>query len=157
MRFQVSYCRRRCAEPVQLSSLESVCVRLVHTGAFWFLLGCTAVIWWFPQPVALCAIVCLSFGDPAASLAGAIFHRRSPRIPLTRDKTVAGALGAIVASSASVAVFLGVYPHMGHASLGVVEYVRARAAAQAVRRCKPLTPCPSTCAAFRCVSSSPAV
>jgi dolichol kinase len=71
----------------------------------------------YPSTAAAIAIYALAFGDGFASLAGKLF--RSPAIPFTRNKTVAGTLACFVA------VFLGTWKLTGRPAIAF--YVAAAA------------------------------
>jgi dolichol kinase len=63
----------------------------------------------YPSTAAAIAIYALAFGDGFASLAGKLF--RSPSIPFTRNKTVAGTLACFIA------VFLGTWKLTGRLTI----------------------------------------
>jgi dolichol kinase len=71
----------------------------------------------YPSTAAAIAIYALAFGDGFASLAGKLF--RSPSIPFTRNKTLAGTLACFIA------VFLGTWKLTGRLSTAFVVAVVA--------------------------------
>jgi phytol kinase len=71
----------------------------------------------YPSTAAAIAIYALAFGDGFASLAGKLF--RSPSIPFTRNKTLAGTLACFIA------VFLGTWKLTGRLSVAVFIAVTA--------------------------------
>jgi diacylglycerol kinase (CTP) len=70
-------------------------------GAFFFLVGCALALLTCPRGVAEVSIVCLSVGDPAASLAGLALGARSAR----GKKTLQGAAGCLAASAVALKAF----------------------------------------------------
>jgi dolichol kinase len=73
----------------------------------------------YPSTAAAIAIYALAFGDGFASLAGKLF--RSPSIPFTRNKTLAGT------SACFLAVFMGTWKLTGKLSVAAVIAVAATA------------------------------
>ena len=71
----------------------------------------------YPSPAAAIAIYALAFGDGFASLAGKLF--RSPSIPFTRNKTLAGTTACFLA------VLLGTWKLTGHLSVAFTIAVAA--------------------------------
>jgi dolichol kinase len=65
----------------------------------------------YPSTAAAIAIYALAFGDGVASLAGKFF--RSPAIPFTRNKTLAGTAACFIT------VFLGTWKLTGNASVAL--------------------------------------
>jgi phytol kinase len=71
----------------------------------------------YPSTAAAIAIYALAFGDGFASLAGKLF--RSPTIPFTRNKTLAGT------SACFLAVFLATWKLTGRLSVALIIAVGA--------------------------------
>ena len=71
----------------------------------------------YPSTAAAIAIYALAFGDGFASLAGKLF--RSPAIPFTRNKTLAGTLACFIA------VFLATWKLTGGLSIAFIIAVGA--------------------------------
>ena len=71
----------------------------------------------YPSTAAAIAIYALAFGDGFASLAGKLF--RSPSVPLTRNKTLAGTAACFTA------VFLGTWKLTGRVSTAVFIAISA--------------------------------
>ena len=96
--------------------VHSVCD--IGPGAFWFLLGCAAVTAMYAKPVAMLAILFLSFGDPAASAAGVTFgDRYSTRLPFAPRKSLVGLMAASVACGVVVSLYSAVLPDLGLSAL----------------------------------------
>ena len=86
-------------------------------GAFYFLLGCAISFAAFPKPLAVISVLNLSFGDPCASLFGALLGdsnrcKSGSSIPvdlvgcrcLPQKKSIAGLAAAFLACTAVTAV-----------------------------------------------------
>ena len=96
--------------------VHSVCD--IGPGAFWFLLGCAAVTAMYAKPIAMLAILFLSFGDPAASAAGVTFgDRYSTRLPFAPRKSLVGLMAASVACGVVVSLYSAVLPDLGLSAL----------------------------------------
>lgn len=71
-------------------------------AATWYMLSLLIGIALLPQHAIEIGTLALGFGDPAASLAG----KRFGRIKLVGDKSVAGSIGFVLATSAALTVFV---------------------------------------------------
>lgn len=71
-------------------------------GAFYFLLGCAISFAAFPKPLAVISVLNLSFGDPCASLFGALLGDSNRCLP--QKKSIAGLAAAFLACTAVTAV-----------------------------------------------------
>jgi phytol kinase len=105
-----------------ISDLTVIASRQQHKGRFVLgpvTLGVGAMLslLLYPSTAAAIAIYALAFGDGFASLAGKLF--RSPAIPFTRNKTLAGTLACFTA------VFLVTWKLTGRFSIASVIAVSA--------------------------------
>jgi phytol kinase len=82
-------------------------------------IGAMLALLLYPSTAAAIAIYALAFGDGFASLAGKLF--RSPAIPFTRNKSLAGSLACFLA------VLLATWRLTGHFSIALVIAVAATA------------------------------
>lgn len=77
------------------------------------------VIFWRDSPVGITALTCLILGDGMAEVTGK--GLRSPPLPWNRGKSVAGTVGALVASWFGGLVLLGVFSATGYLVLYPLE------------------------------------
>ncbi|PYH91173.1 hypothetical protein BO71DRAFT_401626 [Aspergillus ellipticus CBS 707.79] len=73
----------------------------------WFLLGAYVALQFFPEDIALMAILLLSISDTAASTFGRLYGRYT--ISLCRGKSLAGSMAACTAGAITAACFWGYY------------------------------------------------
>lgn len=71
-------------------------------SATWFGVAIVIMLWLFPAPACIAAVLILGCGDPVAAIVG----RRWGKHKLVGNKTLEGALGFVVAATAATTVFL---------------------------------------------------
>lgn len=101
-------------------------------AAIYFLMSCLIAVAVFPKLVAVLAILCLAVGDPAASLAGVLWGKYSPKV--CRGKSLVGTLACGVVCAAAIALLL----NSVNATLPVATLSILGGAAAAVAECLPL-------------------